>query len=334
MTDHASETQAKSCLDCDLATKARQLCGKHYDKRKADGTLPPYECNFRECSDPVRINRAGYSTGFCALHLGVTISVSRYTGEDKDEHIERVLSGCKGGRRIDKTGYIFVRTETAWIAEHRAVMQDSLGRELVIGESVHHVNGDRGDNRIENLELWYSAQPYGQRVPDLIRYLTTHHAAEVAAHLSAQQPEPGQLDEGKAAEAGEFSDCPRCDRHLRAVQHFKSRAEKAEAERDDFKEALWTCDARAHDWEIAHRMVEAERDDALAMAAQSELDRVEEKDKADRTEAERDAILDELRSVEVALSQRCAHSIGQTREAHHRAWDDVTGLLDRHTPEG
>ena len=56
------------------------------------------------------------------------------------------------------------------IAEHRYVMSEKLGRALLPHENVHHLNGQRDDNRVENLELWTIWQPAGQRVEDKIAY--------------------------------------------------------------------------------------------------------------------------------------------------------------------
>ena len=71
-----------------------------------------------------------------------------------------------GEGHIDKKGYLLKDRQ----GEHRNVMERHLGRKLIRGESVHHKNGDRLDNRIENLELWSKMHPAGQRVEDKIAY--------------------------------------------------------------------------------------------------------------------------------------------------------------------
>lgn len=56
------------------------------------------------------------------------------------------------------------------IGEHTLVLSNFLGRPLEKGEFVHHKNGVRHDNRIENLELWTKSHPNGQRVVNLIEH--------------------------------------------------------------------------------------------------------------------------------------------------------------------
>ena len=66
--------------------------------------------------------------------------------------------------------YVGPRGHQKVILAHREIMAEYLGRPLERHENVHHKNGDRADNRIENLELWSKSQPPGQRASDKLKW--------------------------------------------------------------------------------------------------------------------------------------------------------------------
>ena len=68
----------------------------------------------------------------------------------------------KGGRRKHTEGYMTILIDGAYILEHRHVMQQHLKRKLQRREHVHHLNGDKLDNRLENLEI-ISAKEHGKK---------------------------------------------------------------------------------------------------------------------------------------------------------------------------
>ena len=75
-----------------------------------------------------------------------------------------------GYKTITVKGHPNQMDERGRIREHIYVVSNHLNRPLMKGESVHHKNGIRDDNRIENLELWSKSQPAGQRVEDKIAW--------------------------------------------------------------------------------------------------------------------------------------------------------------------
>ena len=85
-------------------------------------------------------------------------------------------TGKKGEGYLNKKGYrlmVWKNPETKKfhrVYQHILVMEKHLQRDLFNHERVHHKNGIRDDNRIENLELWSIAQPPGQRVEDKIEW--------------------------------------------------------------------------------------------------------------------------------------------------------------------
>lgn len=84
----------------------------------------------------------------------------------------------KGGRTMTGQGYVRIYVPDdprsnmgRYMLEHIIIMETTLGRQLLPGETVHHKNTIRNDNRPENLELRIkSNHPSGGSVEDMLSW--------------------------------------------------------------------------------------------------------------------------------------------------------------------
>lgn len=168
--------------ECGKQVSARGFCVRHYaqlqrgflneagEQLKPLARIPlkfqPTECKVDGCSGQVK------TLGWCNKHYlrfrnGNMNADGTSTGRERYWHNKGYRTYMRGYRKImapenhpysDKDGYVL---------EHRLVMEAHIGRYLQPGEVVHHINGKRDDNRIENLQLRVSRKDHGHGHEDL-----------------------------------------------------------------------------------------------------------------------------------------------------------------------
>jgi hypothetical protein len=161
-------------FQCNLPVLAKGLCSPHYQRARRGRPLdtplrerttsPTQPCPVEGCE------RLQQKCGLCQKHYAAKLrhgdpAVRKY-GEYGAGHL------TAAGYRVVYAPQAASASKTGYLPEHRLVMEEILGRALRKEEHVHHKNGQRADNRPENLELWVLTprQPKGQRVEDLLAW--------------------------------------------------------------------------------------------------------------------------------------------------------------------
>ena len=159
---------------CDRPVDANGLCHGHDQRLRRNGDVDQATPLDRRRQDPTcevdGCERPSHGHGLCRTHLARL--------ETHDDVLADVPVATPGDGHENKGyWYVPVPPELRWLtngetnaAEHRLRMAQYLGRPLEPDEVVHHRNGNRTDNRIENLELWSVYQPKGQRTTDKVAY--------------------------------------------------------------------------------------------------------------------------------------------------------------------
>lgn len=165
--------------------KTCSICNIEFDKRKATKCPPCYQIwlkNYQKTyrEDNRKLCRERSKRSQTKNKEKYLLKRREYYRKKRGIPLDDPFRKRKNGEgSIDAQGYktITVRghpnqmDSKGRIREHIYIMSNHLGRALrTKQESIHHKNGIRTDNRIENLELWHRGQPPGQRLEDKLKW--------------------------------------------------------------------------------------------------------------------------------------------------------------------
>lgn len=186
MISAKKEIYVKKCLVCesdfdpskwhpDQKYCSRRCCCRAQHRSSRNLSIKTLDLTCCVCDIKFTQKRAN-NTKYCS-HSCKNLAISRI---NKGICVKGPRKHIKGSGYITSCGYKMISkkhpnsSKRGQILEHIFIMSEFLGRPLKKTESVHHKNGIRNDNRIENLELWCKTEGkhhrWGQRVEDKLNW--------------------------------------------------------------------------------------------------------------------------------------------------------------------